>query len=244
MYSGKASVCGSAIVFICVLALTSAFVEVEAQTGIDTRPSAMSLMRDRSKQDELSGRSEWTDFKGRYGQNWRVLWRESTGTPHRVFGGSIRLLTTGPVTAAGIISACEEFVSENASLLQADMENLTLAKTINVMGKWGVIYKEYYEGLEVYGGRIDFRIARDGTLLQFGSDFYPNISVSVDPAISPEAAIQEAVSLFDEVGGGGSCEPSDLIVLRSSLRAGPRRSITTLTLRSGPDQGTHAASSD
>lgn len=148
------------------------------------RLSAMDLTRDRSKQEALSTQSEWLGFKSRYGEQWQALWRESTGTPHRVYGGSVKIVTAVPITGTSVVSGCEQFVRDNVALLKVAIADISVAKTINVAGKWGVIYKQKYQGLDVYRGRLDFRITGTGTLLYFGSDFYPGIDVSTVPTIS------------------------------------------------------------
>jgi hypothetical protein len=84
---------GVALVFL--FATADVYGRVNARAGLDSRVPSMALTRDTRKQEVLSSQTEWLDFKSRHGGQWKALWRESTGTPHRVYGGSIKLLTSG-----------------------------------------------------------------------------------------------------------------------------------------------------
>jgi hypothetical protein len=186
--------------------------ELGPRAGLDSRIPCMALTRDRQKQEAYSSQTGWLGFRSNYGQDWQVLWRESTGTPHRAYGGSIRLLPAGKLTEASVTSACRQFMESNSDLLKARVEDLSVGKVVNVLGKWGVIYKQQYRDIDVYGGRVDFRVARDGTLLYFGSDFYPGIDVSVTPTIPSEQAIEVARATFTGPVSEGSCDADDLVI--------------------------------
>ena len=131
--------------------------------------------------------SEWRTFIAAEGEDFVAVWNPVTGTPHRIRGKGIKI--AGAVTEANVAGLAGDFVRSQAGLLGADPGNLRLLTSEKHGTRWYVDYQQTYRGLDVVGGRVHLRLLEDGTVTTFGSDFYPDITVSASPALSEASTL-------------------------------------------------------
>ena len=117
-------------------------------------------------QIELSRRPAWRTFQARYG-DWKVLWNEDTGTPHRAFGNSIPLRSFANDPAA-VEHAVRAFIAQNPAVFQAP--TLETAAVYREGDVWYVRFQQTLRGLPVLNSDWEFRVGTNGRLMMFGAD--------------------------------------------------------------------------
>lgn len=145
------------------------------------------------QQQEFSRTPEWRAFMQRHGF-WQVQWNEPAGTPHRAFGPAISLTDGRTVTATNVEQVAMSFIEENAELLKVNPSELRLVDATEVNNRWYVSYTQTRNGIDVLLSEVELRIFGNGNLMAFGSDFYQNLTVSSIPALTYEAAQQQALA--------------------------------------------------
>lgn len=144
-------------------------------------------VRDEMTVKLLNSSSAWLQFNARYGRQLTVDWNTNSETPHLVITSGIA--PTPELNQSNIREVSERFISENSELLGVTSSELKL-QTAGFHGRmWQVIFDRYYDGLLVYNARVNLTYAANGTLVSFGSDTYPNISLNTTPAINQQQAI-------------------------------------------------------
>lgn len=127
----------------------------------------------------------WRREAGARGDRLKVRWNVATGLPHRIYGPGLRVTERDArlSTAADAEARGRAFLARTGpgwageeSPAPADLD---LVKAHRVGATWFLVFQQRYRGLEVEGGRVDLRMREDGTLILFGSDWFPG--VSVDP---------------------------------------------------------------
>lgn len=130
---------------------------------------------------------ELESFQAREGARWFVAsYRPDLRTPSAIMGPGIALVSLG-ASDAEVGDAALAFVRENARLLACDPSRLRVAEVLVDGDRRQVILQQYYEGLEVIGGRVEVYLA-GGKVVLLGSEFYPDVNVPTTPILSPAAA--------------------------------------------------------
>jgi len=124
------------------------------------------------------------------GQEWVGLWNV-WGTIHRLYvkhpSQAIRL-RGGTVTDEEIWSCARQLIRTHSDCFKVPTGDLVEE---DIIRRGGIIYcrlRQYYQGIPVYGGGIQFRFDEAGNLLMICGDTYPGIAVSPHPAISTHEA--------------------------------------------------------
>ena len=142
-------------------------------------------------QRELSQSASWRNFEMNHG-DWWVRFNEDNQLPHRAFGRGIRVSGYTPAQRA------QSFI--NQDLVPMGMKNITLSEpkvTINSHHDF-VDYTQIYQGIEVWNSRLMIQMARNGEVLCFGADIYPNIHLDVTPKLNAEKLRQIAQDKTEE----------------------------------------------
>ncbi|MEW6088255.1 MAG: M36 family metallopeptidase [bacterium] len=142
----------------------------------------------------------WQEFKKNYGENWNVKWNKKTGTPHRVFGNK------KPVTGKdGVLKRTEgqknfsesefesvsrAFIEQNQGLFKIDNSDLKLQRSRKHGPIFYVTFKQLFQNVPVYNSRVDFQFDKDGNLLLFGADVFPDINIPVLQKIDENNAVK------------------------------------------------------
>ncbi len=141
------------------------------------------------------------DFRGNYGDAWRVRWNEFTGTAHRLFGANtpVEKLSPGMILAgkrdkANVLQLAEAVVRANPQLLGTNWESLRPVYTDFKGGRWVVTLQQTHAGMDVVGGRVDLRFSERGDLIMLGSDAYPVQLPQGEPRIGAPRARQSAMA--------------------------------------------------
>jgi Zn-dependent metalloprotease len=146
---------------------------------------------DHRRQHQLEDGASWRRFRGRHG-DWRALWNESTGSPHRAVGPAIALGTRGEV-AADVDQALRRFVAGNPDLFGApELETVYLQQ---VRGVWYARYRQTLRGVPVLFEDWEFRVGAGGRLMLFGADSHPLPASTVTRPLLAPAVVREAARL-------------------------------------------------
>lgn len=149
------------------------------------RNSLVSLHKD--LQAELTAAGSWQNFTGKNGL-WFVQWNEIRRNPHMAFGKAVQISGFSSIDRNNIELAARKFVDENARLLRASSSRLELVRTTRLKNLWYITFRQTYRGVPVLFSEVELRISQAGKVAAFGSDFYPEIEVPVQPLISLETA--------------------------------------------------------
>ncbi len=140
--------------------------------------------------------TSWKNFTKGHG-NWTVMMDKLTNTPHRAFGQPVRIEGYNTITNDNIAPAAMSFIKQNASVLGVDPANLKPVRMTEKNGRWYVSYRQVYKGLDVLLSEIELRIFSNGNVMAFGADYYKDINLSVNPAISMNEAVRKASGGMD-----------------------------------------------
>jgi Zn-dependent metalloprotease len=130
----------------------------------------------------------------------KIQWNEKTGAPYRIFGQGIQpqKMKTALPTAISELGDIEvkflsdNFISDNRDFFEINPKNLNLIKLEKFKDKWIVDYQQFYESIPVFGGHVGLTIDNESKIVLFGSNYYPNISITTTPQISKERYIELA----------------------------------------------------
>ena len=142
---------------------------------------------------------------------WQLTVNARTGSPHRAWGDGIVIPGYAVITSANAAEAGMRFVNEHAALLNCNPEQLTLQSAFIAGGRAYVKFAQEYRGLRVLHSLLDLRIALDGRVFLFGSDYHPGIAISTLPALGLEAARHFALA--------GIMDPPDAIEIEDGALA-------------------------
>ena len=127
-------------------------------------------------------------FAARYGGDWHYQVNRLTGLYHHVYGSGIDL-GTQVATPEVAEALARSFIDENPALFGVSNEDLRVMSNASGLGKRSVIFQQTYGGLRVWGGRVHLVFTEQGRLFEFGSDAYPGINISTQPALKEDEAL-------------------------------------------------------
>ncbi len=139
----------------------------------------------------LSRSSDWVNFTIANGQ-WSVTWNEATGTPHRAYGNAIRIPGYSHLSSANVQNAALSFLNANSSLLKTELADLKFVRATQIHNRWYVSYMQTYKGIPVLLSEVELRLYENANIMAFGSDWYSDISVPVQPTIALDNAKEYA----------------------------------------------------
>ncbi|MFH1679888.1 MAG: FlgD immunoglobulin-like domain containing protein, partial [Candidatus Eisenbacteria bacterium] len=93
------------------------------------------------------------------------------------------------------IRIARSFLGEHADLFRANPDRFGEPSAVYAMNRWAVLFPEVYRGVPVLGGRAHALFTREGRIYAAGSDFHPDLAVSVIPSIARDEAV--ALAGFD-----------------------------------------------
>lgn len=162
----------------------------------------------------------WRAFRGRHG-DWRALWNDVTGTPHRAAGPSIPLAGFAD-DSASVDRAIRTFVATNPTVFGAT--SVIEPRSVRRHGAtWYASYRQLVDGLEVLFADWEFRVSAGGRLVLFGADAYsPPAHVARAAMLAPAAARLAAVTGIDFTPGTDVVESAgEAALLPIETPAGP-----------------------
>lgn len=145
-------------------------------------------------QSMLRDQAPWQSFIQTH-SNWKVLFDERTGMPHRAFGAPIQM--NGLTPEAMAIS----FAQNNLEGYNVPYNELRFLNVTESNGYKHVLFEQEHDGLLVKDARADFKITHDGRLVLFGLDLHKNIDLSTNPELSESALINSATNGMSHVVG-------------------------------------------
>jgi type IX secretion system substrate protein/fungalysin/thermolysin propeptide len=151
-------------------------------------------------------------FADKY-DSWNFNMGSNSSAPHRAWGEGIQIEGYYSINLLNSESAARRFVSEYSGVFHADPTNLRLLYTRIVNGKSYVKFIQQYKGLDVLFSNVDLRISNTGKVFMFGSDYHPNVSVSVKPTLGLAAAKEFAKVGLEYKSGNDFITGGSLVIM-------------------------------
>jgi len=183
------------VALVCLLASVPA-AAFQMPDNFNDRYEVRLPMVDQQAAAEFAGltasRNVETTLQNRYGGSWNVhRWNAHTGTPAWVYGTAVRK-SGGIGSSAELARVAKSVLQENADVLRADVENLSLSYTPRAGNKWAAHFQQTWEGYEVWQGKVRMVFHENGNLMVMGSDVHPFIELDPRPNLSAGAAADAA----------------------------------------------------
>ena len=173
----------------------------------------------------------WQVFLDGEGEGWLARFDERTGTPHRAWGRGISLAQSADRDA--VVAGLQGFVARNAALLGGvDPSDLVVeragyvARTDTWYLRLGQRARTVRGDVPVWRGGVEARV-RQGRLIMFGMDVYPDAAV-LDTPIKVEAETAVEIAIQDG--------PAPF-----ALHTEPRAELVALPLEVDGELRTHVA---
>ncbi|MBI4208546.1 MAG: M36 family metallopeptidase, partial [Deltaproteobacteria bacterium] len=145
-------------------------------------------------------------LKKRFGEGIRVSWNTLHQSPRSVFNSSGYLSSPSEDSPSDVAF---RFLKQNEDIFgisPKDLSSWEVASEYQTSHN-GVVHltlKQSYQEIPVFQGQIQFHIDPQGRIITLGGEYYPRISVSTTPHISPAEALIEVIQ---EVTPGIYFEP-------------------------------------
>ena len=133
-------------------------------------------------QGQLRGGKAWANFHARHPE-WNVLFDQHTGQAHRIFGPAIALSGN---------NACLEFVRRECTGFDIPVDQLRQAQAYSSAKYRYLWYEQWYQGMQVIGGRLGFKRTGEGALVWMASEVHPRIQLESGNLLRPEEAARIA----------------------------------------------------
>jgi hypothetical protein len=182
----RGKIAASFLLGLLGLTVAAAYGFIPSENAADVTPEEARFSMKLSP-PTVAARARWEDFMAEVGEDWEAVWNPVTKTPHRVYGSGIQV--AAQVDEENVAALVDDFVNANAGMLGVTPQELRLISREKHGARWYTDYQQTYGDLDVIGGRVHVRLMENGRLTAFGSDFYPDISVSTVPSLSNDDAI-------------------------------------------------------
>jgi hypothetical protein len=179
--------------FLSVMAFASGGVKTSDDPLLKTFITNRKQIPDRVYQNHLRALPAWTDFSKKH-NSWMVIFNEGNQKPHRAVGAPI---FTGGSSAR---SVAENFMASELKdfNIPGGMEFVSTATS----SKYHYVnYIQKYQGLEVLFSKVQIKMTHDHGVMQYGLDCFENISISTQPTLTSQAALQKATLGVNGVTG-------------------------------------------
>ncbi|HOJ03433.1 MAG TPA: T9SS type A sorting domain-containing protein [Bacteroidota bacterium] len=120
--------------------------------------------------------------------DWNFYYDALRRTPHRAWGSGIAIDGYSSINLLNAPRAGAQFIERHADVLNVEPSALRMLYSEIVDGKAYQKYIQTYRGLDVLHSYVDLRIAPNGKVVMFGSDFHKNIDVETTPTVALDAA--------------------------------------------------------
>ena len=134
----------------------------------------------------------WTDFLSRYPGSWKIDWDAGRGSPRAIYGASLEISPGGLLPESLLEERILSFVDANRELFGAGAADLA-PLGMNLRGR--LFYANFQQvagGAPVYGGHLQVRLRRDGSIVAISSKIYRGATESQAPAVPAERASMTA----------------------------------------------------
>ena len=176
---------------LLALAVTSALLPAQ-KNHADDGPARLAAQRAAAAQAEANS-AAWKQFQMAQGGEWMSQWCAATGTPRAIFGAGLPLADWRENTLeegrrhAGLV------LQQHGELLGLGTSEFREVIGARVGRQWSFVYDQFFNGIEVIGGRADVRVSMAGRIAMLGATAWP-IPAGFDttPAIDAEVATAAA----------------------------------------------------
>ena len=115
----------------------------------------------------------WQRFLSDNGGTWWSQWCAATGTPKAIYGSGLALVGWRDNTLDEARRWAGQLLREQADLLGVGASELRENIGDRMGQTWVLVYDQYFNGLQVVGGRADVRVHMVGRVPMFGSTLFP-----------------------------------------------------------------------
>ncbi|MFT7536184.1 MAG: hypothetical protein ACI85K_002138 [Hyphomicrobiaceae bacterium] len=115
----------------------------------------------------------WTSFVERNGSQWRVEWSDATSTPRSLWGSGIPLTNWRENSLTEARRQAHLLLQSEAGLLGIGHSSVRETIGSRMHRVWTFKFQQYFQELEVIGGRADVRVNMVGRVPMIGSTFWP-----------------------------------------------------------------------
>ncbi len=140
-------------------------------------------------QSEWRSSEEWGGFQLDHGGDWSVTWSAATGTPKAIWGSGVQIDDWRENSLEEARRHAVALLESNRDLLRLGSSEMREEIGARMHRVWSFKFKQYFQGLEVIGGRADVRVHMKGRVPMFGSTaFQIPADFLVTPAVGAESA--------------------------------------------------------
>jgi Zn-dependent metalloprotease len=155
---------------------------------------------DFAKQQQLRSSAAWLAFSTKH-NDWKPIFDERNGMPHRAYGKGIQLTGSGDVASKSL-----DFIKTEMSSFNIKTEDLVLRNSKKSKYNYVDFYQTYL-GLEVMNSRVTVRSTLDEKVILFGADVYNDIQLNTNPQLSDDVISNYAIGGIEYVITGISVDP-------------------------------------
>lgn len=148
-------------------------------------------------QNDTAITNAFANFRIKNGANWQIRMNEKTGIPASIHFGQTKARQGKPEDIA------KDFLQENRRLFKMKnmLSDLKMAEIQenNASDKVSnhVRFDQYVDGIRVDGSSYYVHIRGDGSIDMVNGDYFPELNINTNPAISKEEALRIAKSGLD-----------------------------------------------
>jgi MYXO-CTERM domain-containing protein len=207
----------SLLALLALAAPAAAFQPTDA--GLAEQPDGRVHQATAAGQATARAEDSWQAFAQSEGSGWLARFDEVTLTPMRAWGPPI---PTSPITNAQTAEAAARvFLSRHPGLAASNDKDLVLASANlnSVNGAWYVDLQQTAHGIPVEDALVTFRFVND-RLVMFGSTAVPVPDTAPVPAITPQAAVDTAITRGAAPGAAHEAAGVDLAYVSVLLNGG------------------------
>jgi hypothetical protein len=111
----------------------------------------------------------WRQFVEQNGGQWISQWNRASGTPSAIWGSGLRLNDWRGNTQEEARRQANNLLAQQSDLLGTGQSEFREAIASRIGSNWSFVFDQYYQGLQVEGGRADVRVHMTGKVSMFGS---------------------------------------------------------------------------
>lgn len=187
--------------FLVAALLTAAAPQVIAQTA----PEGKGPTPTQAAESEWRSSPQWRAFLRDQGGEWSVNWSPATGSPKAIWGSGVAITDWRENSLAEARRHATTLLETNRELLGLGGSEMREQIGARMHRVWSFKFQQFFQGLEVIGGRADVRVHMKGRVPMFGSTVFDlPADFVVTPSIGSEAAWMLA---WQELGEKPSLAP-------------------------------------
>lgn len=137
------------------------------------------------------------DTVDHYGNKIKIKINKKTDSPHRIYNIDKNLKSYGyNITRENIGKISKKLINDYKDLIKISFNKLKLNRADKSNDKWYINFQQYYKDIPIYNANIGYTINKDGYVVLFGSDAYPNVKIDTKSDLSSNEVLEIAIEDF------------------------------------------------